>query len=177
MFSGNALLSINGTSPYNAVYGRVPPLLPDTSMVIDDAGPGTQRHVQRLREISIQAMVEGTAKARVGRALNTRTQLAGQGHGYQIGDLVDFYRKASSKDAPGWKGPAKIVDNTNISRGTVTIRFKEICPLKYVFKTFDITCHSYVCMLQQELPWRPSGLNGECCEQRLMPCLQAGFCT
>ena len=27
--SGNALLSINGSTPHNAVYGRVPQLLPD----------------------------------------------------------------------------------------------------------------------------------------------------
>ena len=61
VFCGNAMLSINGTTPYNAVYGRVPPLLPDMNMPIEDAPPGTVRHVQRMPEISIQAMAEGTA--------------------------------------------------------------------------------------------------------------------
>ncbi|MFM7981627.1 MAG: hypothetical protein ACKPKO_20150, partial [Candidatus Fonsibacter sp.] len=55
----NAMISINGTTPYNAVYGRVPALLLDTSLPIDDAAPGTVRHVQRMREIIIQSMVEG----------------------------------------------------------------------------------------------------------------------
>ncbi|MFM7983192.1 MAG: hypothetical protein ACKPKO_28115, partial [Candidatus Fonsibacter sp.] len=74
VFCGNAMLSINGTTPYNAVYGRVPALLPDTSLPIDDAAPGTMRHVQRMREISIPSMVEGTAQARVRRALGTKTR-------------------------------------------------------------------------------------------------------
>ena len=29
VFCGNAMISINGSTPYNAVYGRVPRLLPD----------------------------------------------------------------------------------------------------------------------------------------------------
>ena len=65
---GHALLSVNGPTPYNAVYGRVPQLLPDINVPIDDAAPGTMRHAQRMRDISVQAMVEGTAQARVKRA-------------------------------------------------------------------------------------------------------------
>ena len=98
---GNSLLPINGSTPYNAVYGRVPPLLPDMSMPIDDAQPGTARHVQRMREISIQAIVEGTAKARIERAMRTKTLPAGQSHDYKAGDLMDFHRASSSKDTSG----------------------------------------------------------------------------
>merc|ERR1711978_608802 len=114
---------MNGATPYNAVYGRAPALLPDTRVPIDDAEPGTARHVERMREISVAAMVEGTAKARVQRAMSTRTLPAGQLSDYKISDLVDYHRVPSSKDASGWRGPAKIIDNTNFTRGTVTVRY------------------------------------------------------
>ena len=80
IFCGNALLSVNGSTPYNAVYGRVPQMLPDMNTPIDDAAPGTMRHVHRTREISVQAMVEGTAQASVKIALSTKTRPAGQSH-------------------------------------------------------------------------------------------------
>ena len=35
-FCGNALLAVNGSTPYNAVYGRVPNILPS----IDQVNPG-----------------------------------------------------------------------------------------------------------------------------------------
>jgi len=130
IFSGNASLSINGSTPYNAVYGRVPQMLLDTNMPIDDAAPGTMRHVQRMREISIQAMVEGTAQARAKRALNTKTRPAGQSHDYKIGDLVDFHRAPSTKYASGWRGPANTIDNTNITRGTLTLRYQRDMPIE-----------------------------------------------
>ena len=38
VFCGNAMLSINGTMPYNAVYGRVPLLLPDMNLPIETSG-------------------------------------------------------------------------------------------------------------------------------------------
>ena len=74
---GNAMLSINGSTPYHAVYGRVPALLPDDRQVIDDAEPGTARHVIRMREISVRAMVDGIAHTRVQRAMNTKARAAG----------------------------------------------------------------------------------------------------
>ena len=44
VFSGNALLSVNRSTPYNADYGRVPQQLPDMNKPIDNAAPGTMRH-------------------------------------------------------------------------------------------------------------------------------------
>ena len=52
VFSGNAMLSINGSTPYNAVYGRVPNLLPGIDQVAPpDAhrDPPLVRHTHRLR--------------------------------------------------------------------------------------------------------------------------------
>ena len=97
VFCGNALITVNDSTPYNAVYGRVPRLLPninqeDAENESDLPGPGTIRHVHRLREICVQKMVEGTAHARVSRALRTKTLPAGQREDYKSGDLVDIYR-------------------------------------------------------------------------------------
>jgi len=83
VFYVEMLYSLYGSTPYNAVYGRVPQMLPDMNAPIDDAAPGTMRHVHHMREISMQAMVEGTAQARVTIALSTKTRPAGQSHDYK----------------------------------------------------------------------------------------------
>ena len=126
-FCGNAMLTVGGSTPYNALYGRVPQMLPDINQVvrpgeIDRLNPGTIGHTHRLREISIQSMVEGSARARLGRAMNTRTTMAAQKLNLQPGDEVDFFREPHSKDTSGWTGPAKVVDATNASRGVVSVR-------------------------------------------------------
>ena len=91
VFCGNALLSVNGSTPYNGLYGRVPSILPSISRITEPSGgltseAGTLRQVYRLREISVQAMVEGSARARLGRAMNTRTTLAAQTLGLKVGE-------------------------------------------------------------------------------------------
>ena len=76
----NLLISMNGTSPYQTVFGRVPPLLaefePAAECQLDDlsAGiPGVSRHHHRLREVALAGMVELTARERMKRAFNSRT--------------------------------------------------------------------------------------------------------
>ena len=97
VFCGNALLTVNGSSPYNAVYGRVPHILPsidqvDRPLAGDVAEAPLLRHTHRLREINVQAMIEGSARARLGRALNTRTTMSAQALALHIGDEVGFFR-------------------------------------------------------------------------------------
>ena len=160
VFCGSALLSINGTTPYNAVYGRVPQFLPEINVPIDDVAPGTMRHEQRMREISVQVMVEGTAQARIKRALNTKTRPAGQIFEYKIGDLVDFRRTASTNDASGWKGPAKLIDNTDITPGTLTVSYQRDMPIKVRLQ--DVRRHlDYFCfMAAPHTPCKPARLSG-----------------
>eukprot|EP00974_Lingulodinium_polyedra_P085571 8287448-Lingulodinium_polyedra.AAC.1 len=43
-------------------------------------------HAHRLREISLQAMVEGSARARLGRTLNARATMAVQQLNLQVGE-------------------------------------------------------------------------------------------
>ena len=85
--------------------------------------PGTHlTHTHRLREISIQAMVEGSARARLGRALNTRTTLSAQRLNLQVGEEVDVYRAPSNKDSFGWEGPAEVIDVSRVMRGVVSVK-------------------------------------------------------
>ena len=76
VFAGNAFISINSSTPYHALYGRVPNLLPDINhMTAASTGhtPHSIRHANRLREIAISRMVEATATQRIERAMATRT--------------------------------------------------------------------------------------------------------
>ena len=126
----NSLLSINGSSPYQSLYGRTPNVLPDTDLVAaasndrDGSLPMSVRCAHRLRELSVQAVVEGTAKARIDRALTTKTKPAGEEFEYQIGDKVEFYTPPESKDATGWRGPATVTDLSSLSAGTIGLKWQ-----------------------------------------------------
>eukprot|EP00974_Lingulodinium_polyedra_P018368 1775723-Lingulodinium_polyedra.AAC.1 len=67
-----------------ALYGRAPNMLPSLSCseatADDSTGTfvGRTRHVHRVRELALQYMIEGIARARIKRALDTRTQALGE---------------------------------------------------------------------------------------------------
>ena len=96
VLSKNCLLSIGNRSPYEALYGRTPPLLgvleASPSAVEDD------RTEARLRELAVQSMVDATAKARMQRAAHSKTRPAGELKELRIGDLVEFFRPPPTKD-------------------------------------------------------------------------------
>jgi len=126
-FVTNALLTVNNCTPYNAVYGRVPHILPsiDQGDVINENSldlPGLIRHTFRLREIAVQAMIEETAYVRAQRALQTRSVPTAWPGQLKPGDLVDFFRPGGSKDLSGWTGPARVIDPTHTGEGTITIK-------------------------------------------------------
>ena len=127
-FASNALLSINGCTPYNAVYGRVPNILPDINQLDAEnesglSNPGTIRHAHRLREITVRHMVEATAQLRAERALGTRSLPAGQAADYRVGEEVDVYRPQGTKDISGWLGPARITSIDNIASGSIGVKY------------------------------------------------------
>eukprot|EP00974_Lingulodinium_polyedra_P125372 11194255-Lingulodinium_polyedra.AAC.1 len=59
-FAGNCLLTVNGSTPYMALYGRTPNMLPSLSLSAaaadDSTGTlvGLARHVHRVRELALQ---------------------------------------------------------------------------------------------------------------------------
>ena len=123
VYATNALTSVNGYSPFTAVLGRVPPMLPDVMAVADDTtGAPSSAHTHRLREIAIQAIVEGTARDRMKRALHTPTRMAGEELELRVGEEVEYFRPPENKDASGWRGPATVVDLTRLEHGRIGIR-------------------------------------------------------
>ena len=130
VFAGNAVVTVNNTTPYNAAYGRVLSLLPNMNQTSGNGElsdpeslplPGVLRNPHRFREIAIQQMIDRTARARLRRSLRTESLAPGEAANYQINEEVDYYRPPTNMDTPGRTGPARIVDLTQIHRGTVGI--------------------------------------------------------
>ena len=128
-FASTCLVTVNSMSPYMALYGRVPALLPDICQANADnehlqVAPGTIRWTYRLRGIATAAMVNAPAQSRVDSALHAPTQPSGQTYNLKVGDHVEFHRDKASKDLSGWNGPAEVVDCSHPDRGHVTLRFR-----------------------------------------------------
>ena len=110
MFRTNAMLTINGFTLNNAVYGRAAHLLPDLNVLPDkDTYDCTHdvplRDVHRLREVAIQSIMAETAKARLSRALNSKVGIAGQRLNFKPGDHVVSntvpFQTTKALDLPG----------------------------------------------------------------------------
>ena len=125
----NALLSVHGTSPYAALFGRVPNLLEQATgrgAAVDDETGGVEssRHVHRLREISVANIVQNQAKSRLELAARTKTRGTGQLLDLRPGDAVDIYRDPPNKDITGWRGPCKIVSLDRLDEGVIEVRWQ-----------------------------------------------------
>ena len=80
IFIGNALTTVGDVTPYNALYGRSPNMLPQLLDPHDGASETSvagARHQARIREISLQTMVQASATAQINRALRAKTTIAG----------------------------------------------------------------------------------------------------
>eukprot|EP00973_Karenia_brevis_P032083 4426011-Karenia_brevis.AAC.1 len=82
------------------------------------------RHAHRLREVTVQSIVESTATERLKAASSSKTRVAGENLKLDLGDLVDFYRSPDTKDEPGWIGPATVCELTDIERGIVHVKWQ-----------------------------------------------------
>ena len=126
----------HGTTPYEALFGRVPTLLKDLAEpgpTLDDLSGGkTARHIHRLRELSLQEIIRGHAEERMKIAQNSRTRPAVQSLNLQPGDLVEFYRDPPNKDISGWRGPGQVVSLDRADEGIVEVRWSlECCPVDF----------------------------------------------
>lgn len=111
------------------------------------------RHIHRLREVSVQAMIEGSASARLGRTINTRTTLPAQRLTLQVGESVDIVRKPNTKDVSGWVGPAEVLEVSRARRGINTVRH---LPRQIEVRVQDIRRHMhFLCLLAAPL-WKPT---------------------
>eukprot|EP00959_Pyramimonas_sp_CCMP1952_P335227 7019461-Pyramimonas_sp.AAC.1 len=82
----NTLLSVHGTAPYAALYGRVPKILLELggggSEFDDESGGAVSRRVHRVREPALANIVQGNAQERLKIAARARMRTAAQ-----LGDL------------------------------------------------------------------------------------------
>jgi hypothetical protein len=137
VFRGNALLSVDGSTPDSAVYGRVPRLLP-TIDHLDAPDESSQPSPDFLCEISAVATFEGLPRARLGCATNTRTTMASQHLNLHVGEEVGFFRSPATKDAFGRFGPAEVIDVSRTTRGIISIR-SQSCGMEVHTKTCAAT--------------------------------------
>ena len=101
-FAGNSLTIVGKHTPYQAVLGMQPALLPQLALTDaprDDANvPDIIRNRFRVREIALQSLIEGTAQTRVKRALETRTMRPAEALEIVVGQEVEYYRPPTCKD-------------------------------------------------------------------------------
>ena len=122
IYAKNALLRIGGSTPYEAVLGRTPPLYDVLSV---EAGQDVEaRNSEQVRSKAVAAMLQATAAEKANRASVSKTRTTGELLQLQVGDQVDFYRQPATKDLSGWLGPATVVDLTQLSEGQVHVRFQ-----------------------------------------------------
>ena len=122
VFAGNSLTHVGGSTPYQCVYGRQPAMLPaletpDLQNAGDTSAAGEDQRAF-IREAALQSMIQATSMARINRAAHAKTS-PDSTQTFKIGDLVDIYRKPSSKDTSGWSGPHRVVKS---EPGQVTVQ-------------------------------------------------------
>ena len=83
-FGGNCLITHNGASAFNARMGYQPAMLPDLTALPDDTQAGPVRYNHRIREVSLQKIVESTALERINRALRSHTTTPGEVADYKL---------------------------------------------------------------------------------------------
>ena len=115
VFAKDALFQMGNVSPYQALFGQTPSVLPDMTQsdaVLDDSVDdcqdmdGYSRCRHRLRELAIQTCIEHSAKERAQRALRSKTRPATQSEAYDYGEKVEIWRSSGQKETACWKGPA-----------------------------------------------------------------------
>ena len=142
----NQLLTVGGVTPYQAVLGTMPRLLPeaDRPTITEDLSD-----ISRLRELALSTMVETTSQQRLNRAMKHRARPAGERFDYRPGQLVDLHRPANQKTASGWRGPAEVVAAHN-QDGYVDVKWRgRVLSVRFA----DLRMHILaVFMLQMEDP-------------------------
>ena len=102
VFSKNALLSIGEGTPYIALLGRVPPLLPQlehiagSAQLNDETGVEGSRHIHRLREVTVSSMIEALAERRLSMINQSGpSPLPGELLALHPGDQVEIDRRTT----------------------------------------------------------------------------------
>ena len=128
-FMKNAMVVINGATPYQSLLGRQPAMLPPLEgghlgQVDSHARPETgARFHARIREIGTISVVQAAARDRAARADRSQTRGHINLQDFKPGDSVDIWFDPTAKDVKGWRGPAEL-KSINESEGNVSVRFQ-----------------------------------------------------
>ena len=122
VFAKNALFALGGASPFEAVFGRTPPLLGVVDSEIGDSPDN--RDSDRLRQLAIGSMVQASSENKLRRADKGKTRMPGELLDLRVGDAVEFFRKASTKDSHSWFGPAIVTDLTSVVDGQIGVKWQ-----------------------------------------------------
>ena len=132
VFMHNSLTVINNTTPYQALLGRQPAMLPPfegghSGEVDSQARSETNtRHHARVREVTAMSYIEATARARLLRIEKHKARPAAERLDTQAfvpGALCDIWFEPLNKDQSGWRGPAKLL-SCNATQGDVHVRIQ-----------------------------------------------------
>ena len=69
-------------------------------------------------------MIETTAQPRLKRVMESKTRKSGELLQLATDDLVDFFRKPINKDVSGWRGPARVVNVSNVTDGEISVHWQ-----------------------------------------------------
>ena len=128
-FMKNSLTVVNTSTPYNALLGRQPAMLPPLegghSGEIDSmARAETNAHDHaRVREVAAINIIEATAHQRLERVDRSNTRPAMELQEFKESDLVDIWFEPLNKDQKGWRGPAEIL-SINSKDGNYSVRMQ-----------------------------------------------------
>ena len=126
VFAGNACTHVGGATPYQAVYGRQPAMLPPLEAPdlpnLEESSEAGDLQRARVRAAALQSMIQASTMAKLSRASRAKTSHPTE-RMFQEGDLVDIFRKPSSKDASGWSGPYRVV---KVEPGQVIVKIRGV---------------------------------------------------
>ncbi|CAJ1381673.1 unnamed protein product [Effrenium voratum] len=93
-------------------------------MAHDAAAPLAERDAARIRQIAVSSMIQATAQQKLLIANRAKVRRSAELLELEIGDLVEIFRRPTTKDASGWVGPATVSDLSSLREGIVYVRWQ-----------------------------------------------------
>ena len=129
-FMKNAITVINGATPYQAVLGRQPTILPPLEGgyqgEVSQEGARFEtnsKHQAQVREAAASSIIEASARARLSRADSANSRATVELSEMQPGCLVDIWFEPSNKDVKGFRGPAQVA-TVQPAENQITVRYQ-----------------------------------------------------
>ena len=121
----NLLLTFNGITPATGVFGVTPREyfdLDNTTLDAGDSGDTALHHDRAVKQrmIAKAAALQTVAEHRLAHASRTKPHQIKESS-FSVGCLIDLYKAPTTKDSPGWRGPAVLLDMDS-KEGTCVVK-------------------------------------------------------